>query len=224
MRPTMLAAVLAAAVPLVSSCGSSGADDADTTTSAPVVADRCVLWLHGRSERGAATEVIDGVAHVRPDGNAEAGAGRQWLYAEPSDLEAATTIVREAVDAASCQDVAVHGFSNGGAFAAKLYCSGDDLDGRLRGVVIDDPVTDGSAAGCDPHEEVAGALYWTTALESSGPAGSDCAEIGWTCEGSVVIGVDAYSEALGLPVKPSIHTNHVVYADPPEIAEWLAAA
>jgi hypothetical protein len=224
-RPATLASALVGALTVFVGCG-SGSDDTDTddATTVPVEAERCVLWLHGRSERGAPTELVDGVAHVRPDGNATAGPGREWRYAQPDDLAAANTIVRDAVDAASCQHVAVHGFSNGAAFAAKLYCSGDDLDGRLRGVVIDDPVTDASAADCAPADGVEGVLYWTTALAEQGAPGTECAEIGWTCEGPVVVGIDAYSESLGLPITPSIHTDHLVYADPPELELWLAAS
>lgn len=213
--PLRVVSLLALPLALVA-CGSSSADDFP-----PVTADDCVLWLHGRSERGGPTMLVDGVAHIRPDGNDRAESGRQWQYAEPDDLADALGIVRDAVDATECQQVVVHGFSNGAAFAAKIYCSGDDFEGRLRGVVIDDPVTDASSAGCAPADDVAGVLYWTTALEAAGGPGAKCADIGSTCEGPIIVGIDAYSEALGLPALPSIHTDHVVYADPPEHVTWL---
>lgn len=208
-------------------CGADDASDepvGETTTASPVdAAPDCVLWLHGRGDDGAETRIENGVAVVSPSGNGEWDGRRQWLYAEPADLDAARQIVVEAVDAAACERVVVHGFSNGGAFAAKLYCSGDDMDGRLLGVVIDDPVTDASADGCVAADGVDAALYWTTALEEWAPTGTSCADVGWTCEGPTVRGVEAYAAALGVPVIPSIHTDHVPYSDPPEIEAWLAA-
>jgi len=225
-RAGLLGLVVGTAV--MAACGDDGGlgdgpgPTGSTTIAAPAVTD-CVVWLHGRGGHGGPVEVRDGVTVLSPAGNAEwQDGGRQWLYAEPADLAAATTIVTDAVDGAGCARVVVHGFSNGGAFAAKLYCGGGDLGGRLRGVVIDDPVTDASAVDCSPAAGVEGALYWTTALEGWAPAGTPCADVGWTCEGPTVIGVAAYAAALGLPVTASVHTDHVPYADPPDIARWLA--
>ena len=210
----------------VAACGGddgAGGDATVSAPSAPVTADECVVWLHGRGDRGQAPVVDRGVAHLSPAGNGEWEGGRQWLYATASDLAAATTVVTEAIESAECDRVVLHGFSNGAAFAAKLYCRGSDFDGRLRGVVIDDPVTDASVDGCSPSDRVDAVLYWTTALESQAPAGTACDTIGWTCEGPTVIGVDAYAAALGLPITPSVHVEHRPYPDPPPIAVWLAA-
>jgi hypothetical protein len=59
-------------------------------------------------------------------------------------------------------------------------------------------------------------------MDAWAPPGTACDAIGWTCEGPTVFGVEAFAEALGLPVTPSVHTEHQPYTDPPVIADWLA--
>ena len=114
----------------------------------------------------------------------------------------------------------VHGFSNGGAFAGALYCRGETLGGRLRGVIVDDPVPDHGTAGCTPPAGVPVALYWTGALTEATP-GADSAPLDWTCAGGSLVGIDAYAAALGTPVLPSPNRGHQPVADPPQVAAWL---
>jgi acetyl esterase/lipase len=119
--------------------------------------------------------------------------------------------------------VAVHGFSNGAAFAAALVCSGESLDQRLIGVVIDDPVTDAATVDCRPAEGVAIALYWTGALAEQAPIGTECSSIDWTCSGPVVRGIEATADDLDVEVMASPYTDHVMYVEAAEPREWLAA-
>jgi hypothetical protein len=182
---------------------------------------RCVLRLHGKGGAGGATSETDGITEVLPTGNADGWGGRQWLYFPDDRYAEARDVVAAAAVEAGCTRVVLDGFSNGAAFAAKLWCRGETFDGRLVGVVIDDPVPDGGVADCTPSPDVAGALYWTGALEPQAPPDGDCAPIDWTCDGGTTIGIVAYAESLGLDVQPSPFTEHEWYVDAPEIGTWL---
>jgi hypothetical protein len=225
-----LAVAVAVAAVLCASCG--GDDDTASSTSptnavettdvetSDVPGARCIVRLHGKSGTGADTVVEGGVSYIAPSGNAEGWGGRQWLYFPDADYEAARAIVADAV--ASCEQIIIDGFSNGASFAAKLYCRGETFDGRLLGIVIDDPVVDEAVEGCEPNPDVKVALYWTGALEAQAQPGWDCAEADWTCEGGVTIGIDAYADALGTAVLASPFTDHQWYLDAPELSSWWA--
>ncbi len=128
--------------------------------------------------------------------------------------------MQNAIDGAGCGRVIVVGFSNGGAFAAKLYCRGENFDGRLARVIVDDPVTDHAVEGCAPAAGVRVTLYWTGALEGQAQPGWNCAAADWTCEGGSTIGIGAYAGALGTSAKRSIMSGHAAYADPPELTQF----
>jgi hypothetical protein len=211
---------------LLTACGDGSETDADAdagvvvTTVAPNVlpADRCLVRLHGKSETGAPARLDDDVAILSPTGNDVAGPGHQWLYDDEADYAAAREIVVDAVD--GCGRIILNGFSNGAAFAAKLYCSGEDFAGRLVRVVIDDPVVDEGVLDCQPADDVDVVLYWTGELEPIARPGQDCDEIGWTCDGGVTIGIDAYADALRTDVLDSAHDTHVQFTDAPELSDW----
>ncbi len=155
---SMRAAALLLALAVLAACGGSDDDTSpstgpSTSSAAPTQpgsttagGERCLVRLHGKSGTGADTVVEDGVTIISPTGNAEGWGGRQWLYFPEADYEAARTIVADAV--AGCDQVILDGFSNGASFAAKLYCRGETFEGRLVGVVVDDPVTDEGVEGC----------------------------------------------------------------------------
>ena len=216
------------AVGMLVACGGSDDDSAPSTTSAPSTqpdsttpsGERCIVRLHGKSGTGADTVVEHGVTIISPTGNAEGWGGRQWLYFPEGDYEAARAIVADAV--ANCEQVILDGFSNGGSFAAKLYCRGETFDGRLVGVVVDDPVTDEGVEGCEPDPSVHLTLYWTGAVDAQAQPGWDCAEADWTCEGGVTIGIDAYAAALGTEALESPFDDHQWHLDAPELTHWRA--
>jgi hypothetical protein len=183
---------------------------------------RCVVRLHGKGGTGGETSATGGITEVLPTGNADGWGARQWLYFPDESYAEARDIVTAAAADAGCTRLVLDGFSNGAAFAAKLYCRGETFDGRLVGVVIDDPVPDGGVASCTPPADVAAALYWTGGLEPQAQSGADCATIDWTCDGGTMIGIEAYAESLGLDIEASPHTEHEWYLDAPEIATWLA--
>jgi pimeloyl-ACP methyl ester carboxylesterase len=155
---------------------------------------------------------------VSPNGNEPVGDGWEWRYFPEDRFAQAVDVVDQA--ATGCDEVIIDGFSNGGAFAAKLYCRGETLDGRLRGVVVDDPVVDHATEGCAPDPIVNVALYWTGALEPPAVPGWECAEGGWTCEGGTTVGIDAYAAALATEILPSPFEDHQWYLDAPELTLW----
>lgn len=217
-------ATLACLLIVVSGCG--GADSTSTTSSvgSPVgPTESCVVRLHGKGDTGAAT-VIDGeVAIVAPTGNGTGWGGAEWRYEDESALAAGLGLVRAAADDTGCRSIVLHGFSNGGAFTAAAVCSGDDLDGRLVGVVVDDPVADAATIGCD-RPDVPLVVYWTGALESIAPPGTDCASIDWTCAGDSTRDIADVAAELGVEPTPSPFEEHEWYLDAPEPMIWLSAA
>lgn len=194
-----------------------GSDAAETPPPAADTAPtRCVVTLHGKGGSGAPPRDEGGVTVLSPAGNAPGWGGRQWRYDDPATLAQARATVRGAVDDAGCDRVVVHGFSNGAAFAASLFCHGEDLDGRLARVIVDDPVTDAGVLPCAPAGGVALTLYWTGALAATAPAGWACAPADWTCAGGTSIGIGAYAAALGVTAKASPMGGHAMYTAAPE--------
>jgi pimeloyl-ACP methyl ester carboxylesterase len=212
IRPLAVLSLLVAA----SAC--SGDSGPIEPTPAPVSAERCLVRLHGKGGDGGPASETGGVAVLSPRGNGTGWGGRQWLYFPGEKYaEAAETVVAATE---GCDQVIINGFSNGGAFAARLLCSGEDLNGRLVRVVVDDPVTDAAANGCAPSPDVEVVLYWTSALEGTSRPGASCKDIDWTCEGGKLVGVDAFAASLGVTPKPSPHTEHAWFADAPELNDW----
>ncbi len=213
---------LLAVMILAASCGSQGEDNASRpTTSFPpeFTSALCEIRIHGRTDQGAAPRRADGYVVVSPDANeAFEQGGRVWVYDSPGTFKAARARVETAIDEAGCSKAVLHGFSNGAAFAAKLACSGETFDGRLAGVVVDDPVTDNSSPDCEPDGGVPIVVYWTGSLPDEG----SCQELGWTCAGGdELVGIEGFAERLGASVEASPESEHVIFDDPPEIRQWL---
>jgi len=194
---------------------------APTTTTSRVPSGRkCVVRLHGKGGNGTDSWVEDGVTFVNPRGNARGWGGWQWLYFPDDKYASAVATVADAIADEGCGPVIINGFSNGAAFAAKLYCKGETFGSRVIGVVIDDPVVDSAVEGCSPASGVAATLYWTGDLESTARPGWNCKDGDWTCEGGRTIGIDAYEEALGVTAKESPYDEHQWYEDAPEITRF----
>jgi hypothetical protein len=181
---------------------------------------RCLVRLHGKGGNGSAVAKAGDVTVISPTGNAAGWGGKQWLYFAPSSYEAALAGVTQAIGANSCGQVIVGGFSNGGAFATKLFCRGESFDGRLVGVVADDPVPDHGADGCAPAPGVTLTIYWTGALAATAQPGWNCAEQDWTCEGGTTVGIGTYAANAGTGTKKSPYDKHQWYLNAPELAAW----
>jgi pimeloyl-ACP methyl ester carboxylesterase len=208
----------------LAACGDDDGGGATAPTTLPdgFAAEDCVVRLHGKSETGAAAELRDdGTAELAPTGNGEAGEGHEWVYDPDEAYDEAVGVVADLVEEVGCARVVLDGFSNGGAFAATVACRGETFGGTLVGVVVDDPPPDEGVVDCAPAEEVEVALYWTGALDEQAQAGADCDDLGWTCAGGRLLGLDAYAEALGVEVQDSPFDEHRWYRDAPEIDAWL---
>lgn len=194
------------------------ADAAGGATNQPQ-GKRCIVHLHGKSSDGGPTSVSGNIMHLRPRGNADGWNGRQWLYFPDSGYNEVRSIVASAISGAACGAVIVHGFSNGGAAAAKLYCRGETFGGTVVGYIADDPVPDHAVENCGPAAGVKMRVYWTGNLAYA-TNGWDCVGADWTCEGNTTVGIDRYVELLGTTATRSIHTEHREYASPPEYNDW----
>ena len=189
-------------------------------TVVPRSRTRCVVRLHGKGGSGAATTTSsNGGLEVKPRGNAQGWGGWQWLYFPAASYASAVGVVQSAITANGCTAVAIDGFSNGAAFAAKLACRGETFGGTVLGYVVDDPVPDHGTDGCALTVPVA--LYWTGGLASIAVPGWMCSRQDWTCEGAETIGIAATGANLGVPVKRSVNTGHSPYLNPPELRAWL---
>jgi hypothetical protein len=176
--------------------------------------------LHGKGGGEAQSYDAGGVRVLTPNGNESGWGGRQWLYFPNGKYNQARKVVEKAIDDEDCGVVIVNGFSNGGAFAAKLYCQGETFGGRVIRYVVDDPVVDHGVDRCSPAPSTAVTLYWTGFLEGTARPGWDCDEQDWTCEQGETIGIDAYADALGTSAKPSRYSTHEWYQDAPELSRW----
>ena len=213
---------LVGGVSLLAACGADQAPEVAPTTTAPVglEADACLVRVHGRGDTGALPVERDGYVELAPTGNAVDGDGHVWLYGDDEEYTAALARITSAVEAVGCERVVLNGFSNGGGFVGRLLCRGEDLDGALRGVVLDDPVPDEGATGCAPPPSTQVAVYWTGALTAAAP-GTSCASIGYVCFGDEVVGIDAYAASVGAEVQASPNTEHVWFREAPETTAWL---
>ena len=224
----VMVAVVAALVLVIASIAVLRRSDSEEpisaieTTGQPATRGPCVILLHGKGGSGSPTVRTGAYATVSPTGNAAGWGGRQWQYFPDADYSSARRAVADAIDREGCDRVVLKGFSNGAAFAAKLYCRSETFNGRVVGVVVDDPVTDRAVEGCAPAPGVRLALYWTGALEGQAQPGWACATADWTCERGSTIGIRAYAAALGVAPSPSPNREHAPFVDAPEPATWLA--
>jgi hypothetical protein len=138
-------------------------------------------------------------------------------YSSLAAFEEARRIVIRAVD--GCDAIIVNGFSNGGAFAAKLFCDGETFGNRLIRVVLDDPVPDRAVVGCRPDPLVGVHLYWTGALDYA-HVGFSCIDAELPCQDGTAIGIAAYAACLSTSVRDSPHSTHTWFKAAPETRNW----
>ena len=210
-------AIAALLIGTATACSSEAA----TPTGPPPTGDRCLVLLHGKGGRGEAPSVdAEGVVKLVPNGNQSDGGGRKWIYFPEDQYVAATAVVAEAITASACKQVILGGFSNGAAFAAKLYCRGERFGDTVISVVVDDPVPDGATQDCAPAQGTTVSLVWTGGLDETAQPGWQCSDGGWICEGGETIGIDAYAAALGVPAVQSARTKHEFWSQNPALTAW----
>jgi hypothetical protein len=200
--------------------GAETLDESDANRAAFRAHKRCIVHLHGKGSEGAPSALRrGGVKHVCPSGNAPGWGHKQWRYFPDAGYREVRDAVTVALDAGGCAEALVHGFSNGAAAAAKLFCRGESFEGRMRGYIVDDPVPDHGADACTPAPGVRVALYWSGALTQP-VAGWKCATLDWTCEGGSSVGIDAFARSMSTSIQRSPERAHRPYAAPPEHTGW----
>lgn len=189
-------------------------------TSPGPTGQKCIVFLHGKGGGAGGSWMNGDTRIINPGGNADGWGGKQWLYFPDSRYNEVVSIVQNAINSNSCGRVIVHGFSNGGAAAAKLYCRGETFGGKMIGYIIDDPVPDAGTNNCLRPANIQRVLYWTGSLASTAYDGWNCSWGDWTCEGGYTIGIDKMQSNLGVTRKQSIYTTHDAYMNPPEYSSW----
>lgn len=190
--------------------GSDASFVVDSGTPQPLPSGpRCVVYLHGRGGGGGPTSEADGLLTIRPEGNQPYDGGRVWIYFPDSEYEAMIGSIRAAIPA-TCGQIILRGFSNGGAAASKILCRGETFDGRLVGMISDDPVMDDGTRNCAPGAGIPSLVYETGALP---PGEYQCSSNGFTCEGGVVVTAATYVGRMGLlaSLRESSETSHACH-------------
>lgn len=131
----------------------------------------CILSLHGAGTAPPSEFNLwgEGIWFLKPhSGNTTFP--YFWLYdgphneaLDPGDdqqpYDDLVAYLRGVLDDHDCGPTLLYGASNGGGFAAKLYCKGEDFDGRVWGVIVDDPVPDAGVVGCSPSPNVQRSMF-----------------------------------------------------------------
>jgi hypothetical protein len=186
-----------------------------TAINPPPTGTKCVVDLHGRGSGGG--QPFDGGNFTiqAPQANQPYGGGWVWIYFPDGTYQQMLGPVTAATS--GCGQVILHGFSNGAAAAANIYCRGESFGGKLVGVIVDDPVMDNGADNCAPASGVKVSLYFTGGIPY-GP--QSCIDIGFTCNQDQLIGIPTYSSRLGTSAKQSVNFGHSPYSNPPELSQW----
>ncbi len=142
------------------------------------------------------------------------------------------------LDDRGCGPTMVVGGSNGGAFAAKLYCRGEDFGGRVWGYFFKDPVWDHGVLGCTPSSNISHKLavhsVWLKRLAEGTAPGYRCDQISevnvrdqfpgengdWYCEDNLTLSEAAWEGATGVS-SVLAGTAHIGSYDlEPDLADW----
>ncbi|MGE3328867.1 MAG: hypothetical protein AB7N61_26030 [Acidimicrobiia bacterium] len=197
---------------------------------------RCFLGLHGWGYFGedAAPPGME-ADNVQPNGNIDLGYWPQyqrdaymWVYFDDqsdyprsrfaqASFDGALSVVNLALAEHDCGQIVVQGFSNGAAFAAKMYCRGETLGDRVVGYIIDDPVTDKGVDGCDPAAGMNVRLYHSTDIANTAGGGGPCRPtLTWFCDGNWRYSVSQYDRIISTtnigPFKPGHYPSKSEYA------------
>lgn len=189
------------------------------STNPPVSGKKCTVVLHGAG--GGSIGSSDWgrynnqpVALVQP----RSPQGNFWLYDGPHNgqydptsstdetyyNEAVTTITNAANNAGCTGSILLMGQSNGGAMAAKMYCRGNTLNGRLAGLILDDPVPDQAVLNCaKPALKYRVYLYsdeLTNEANQASGVGYRCSSMPsyWYCDNDTALPRTQFEQAIGL--------------------------
>lgn len=157
---------------------------------------KCAVWLHGKGGSGGSPSVDGDVTWLSPTGNGDGGGWgpAHWEYATSTTFNQAISIINTEIAPQACGQIAIVGFSNGAAMAAKIFCQGQNFSGRLVGVLVDDPVPDQVVDNCAASSGVGVRLIMSDELGWI-TDGMACPG-GWTCQGTLY-GRQTYQAKLG---------------------------
>jgi len=179
---------------------------------------RCILYIHGA---GTTPEALgdevweEDLLYLTP-----ASPNNEWphfwLYDGPHNYEFdpddttepydnLVSYLTDYLDQNECGPVMMHGASNGGCLAAKIYCSGEDFGGRLWMAIVDDPVPDAGVIGCAPSPAVQRSLFvHSTELVTSAESyvdnrcsQTDVVEYPWYCQDDIGFDKEEYEAHIG---------------------------
>lgn len=202
----------------------------DSGDSPIIEGTRCILYLVGAgSWAGIGSQNwSEGVLLTSPDKPASENRNF-WKYDGPHNFaydpgsqsdnqayEALVDYIRSYLDNEGCGPTVVAGGSNGAAFAAKMYCRGEDFGRRVWGYHIDDPVMDNGVLGCSPSTNVTKVMFLHSQELRDDAANMPNFRCGqgqwqWYCEDDTTMPLNVYEGHVG---QQSILQRRYHYCNP----------
>jgi predicted esterase len=189
------------------------------TITPPPAGKKCTVSLHGAGA-GSIGSTDWGRYNNQPVTLVQPRSpyGNFWLYDGPHNFQFdptsssdetyyndTVTSITSVVNAAGCNGaLLLMGQSNGGAMAAKMFCRGYNFNGRLSGLILDDPVPDQAVLNCNPQN-----LKYKTYLYSDGLT-NEANQAGgvnyrcnsmpsqWYCENDTALPRTQFEQAIGM--------------------------
>ncbi len=189
------------------------------TITPPPAGKKCTVLLHGAG--GGSIGSADWgrynnqpVALIQP----RSPNGNFWLYDGPHNFQFdptssadenyyndTVTSINNAVNTEGCTGaILLMGQSNGGAMAAKMYCRGYDFNGRLTGLILDDPVPDQAVLNCN-RQNLKYKIYLysdglTNEANQAGGVNYRCSNMPsqWYCENDTALPRTQFEQAIGM--------------------------
>ena len=189
-----------------------------------------MVRLHGLTGDGQSARTSGGITTLYPRGNVKwnEGSGYGWVYYDDerfpgANYDNALAKVTASLGGAECGQIIVYGFSNGGAMAAKMYCRGETLGGRVVGYVVDDPVTDAGVDGCAPAAGVKVAVFHSQYMDNQTKGNTQCRPgNSWICENNIRYLLRDYGTKIGTAGKV-VAKDHASGPYEPVVASWWHA-
>lgn len=202
-----------------SSSGSSHVRFTAGTVSPPAAGKKCTIVLHGAGGGSIGSsdwgryngQAVSLVQPRSPNGNFWLYDGLHNFQYDPTSSTDETyyndtvASITDAVNAAGCTgSLLLMGQSNGGAMAAKMYCRGYNFNGRLAGLILDDPVPDQAVLNCRPQSLKYKVYLYSDGLTNeanqAAPVGYRCSSMpsGWYCENDTALPRTQFEQAIAI--------------------------
>lgn len=191
---------------------------AKTTTPPAPNGKKCTAFLHGAGGYADFAETwgqynSQPVTIVFP----RSPQGQFWEYDGPHDFQydpssqtdeqsynAVVTRIKTSLSSDGCTGpLLLVGGSNGGAAAAKIYCRGETFEGRLQGIILDDPVPDQAVLNCS-RQNLKFKVYTysdelTNEANQAGGVSYRCKDMPsqWYCENDTALSRARFEQEIG---------------------------